>query len=51
MRKLFWSGPNEKSKFPLIAWDKVCSPKEARGTSLRQIGLMNLALGQSWFGT
>ena len=31
LRNFFWQGSGDKKKFALLAWDKVCKPKEIGG--------------------
>lgn len=45
MRKFFWNGSNDQQRIPLVAWDKICNPKDAGGVGLRKWPIMNLALG------
>ena len=45
MRKFFWNGANEENKIPLLAWEKICRPKEEGGAGLRDWSCMNRALG------
>ncbi|XP_059067698.1 uncharacterized protein LOC131858469 [Cryptomeria japonica] len=39
------SWKDDKGKFPLIAWKKICQPKKAGSAGIRQILVMNLAMG------
>ena len=45
MRNLFWNGSNEGDKIPLLAWKKICRPKEKGGAGIRNWQLMNKVLG------
>ncbi|XP_059068362.1 uncharacterized protein LOC131858900 [Cryptomeria japonica] len=45
MKIFLWNGSNDKGNFPLISWGKISQPKNARGASIRQISIMNLAMG------
>lgn len=45
MRRFFWSGTGESQKFPLMAWEKICKPFGARGAGVKQLHLMNMAMG------
>lgn len=45
MRKFLWNGSDDKGKFHLVAWKKICQPKKAGGPGIRQISIMNLAMG------
>lgn len=45
MRNFLWNGSDDKGKFPLIAWKKICQPKMAGGAGIHQISIMNLAMG------
>lgn len=31
---------------PLVAWDKLCMPKNAGGAGLRNLMIMNLSMGE-----
>ena len=44
-RKLFWNGSNDEDKIPLLAWEKICKPKEDGGAGIRNWEVMNKALG------
>ena len=45
MQIFFWNGSNEGDKIYLIAWEKICQPKEEGGSGIRNWQLMNKALG------
>lgn len=45
MRNFLWNGLEDKRKFPSIALNKVSQLKSAGGAGIRQIYLMNLAMG------
>ena len=47
IRKFLWQGgkPNGLKKFHLVNWDIVCSPKNCGGVGIRDLTMMNLALG------
>ncbi|XP_075074890.1 uncharacterized protein LOC142162436 [Nicotiana tabacum] len=40
-RSYIWSGTNTITKRPLIAWDKMCLPKSARGYNLMNLQVWN----------
>lgn len=42
-RKFMWSGKLEKNAIALVAWNKVCVPKEEGGLALKQLKVWNLA--------
>ncbi|KAL4340840.1 hypothetical protein GQ457_08G018090 [Hibiscus cannabinus] len=44
MRRYWWTGKANKRGWPLMAWDKICSPKNAGGLGLRDLRCFNLAL-------
>ncbi|KAH9292951.1 hypothetical protein KI387_041863, partial [Taxus chinensis] len=43
-KKNLWQGMEEKFKFHLVAWDKVCTPKSMGGLGIKNIEKMNEAL-------
>lgn len=46
MRPFLWSSNKDgRNKLPLVAWDKVCLPKELGGTGIKNLEKHNLALG------
>ncbi|KAL4347498.1 hypothetical protein GQ457_17G013380 [Hibiscus cannabinus] len=44
MRKFWWTGKTNKQGWPLMAWDRICSPKNVGGLGLRDLRCFNLAL-------
>lgn len=40
-RKFFWRQNKEKNSTPLVAWDKICTPKSQGGLGLRKTRPMN----------
>ncbi|XP_021761435.1 uncharacterized protein LOC110726292 [Chenopodium quinoa] len=42
-RKFFWRQEKDKNCIPLIAWDKICRPKNAGGLGLRRTMPLNNA--------
>ncbi|KAL4352786.1 hypothetical protein GQ457_06G015250 [Hibiscus cannabinus] len=44
MRRYWWSGQLSVRGWPLLAWDKICTPKNAGGLGLRDLRRFNLAL-------
>ncbi|KAL4298146.1 hypothetical protein GQ457_12G019110 [Hibiscus cannabinus] len=44
MRRYWWSGKLSERGWPLLAWDKICTPKNAGGMGLRDLRRFNLAL-------
>lgn len=45
MRRFFWSRIGGEQNFPLISWDKICSPKQVGGVGKIYLSIMNLAMG------
>ena len=46
LRDFLWNNNKDgKKKLPLVAWDKVCLPKELGGIGIRSLENQNLALG------
>ncbi|XP_059068327.1 uncharacterized protein LOC131858877 [Cryptomeria japonica] len=46
LRSFLWNNNRDgKSRIPLLAWDKVCLPKELGGSGIRNLENQNLALG------
>lgn len=45
MRRFLWNGSSDFQKFPLLAWDKICKPQGVKGVGVKQLHLMNLAMG------
>ncbi|XP_059067465.1 uncharacterized protein LOC131858288 [Cryptomeria japonica] len=37
LRSFFWQGAEEKKRISLMAWDKICRPKSARGIGIKDI--------------
>jgi hypothetical protein len=49
IRGFLWKGRKEvKGGHCLVAWDKVCAPKEWGGLGIPNIKMMNLALRTRW---
>ncbi|KAL4284192.1 hypothetical protein GQ457_16G013550 [Hibiscus cannabinus] len=44
MRRYWWLRKLNKRDWPFLAWDKVCTPKNAGGLGLRDLRRFNLAL-------
>ncbi|KAL4348123.1 hypothetical protein GQ457_17G009920 [Hibiscus cannabinus] len=44
MRRYWWSGKLSERGWPLLAWDKICTPKNAGGLGLRDLRRFNIAL-------
>ncbi|KAL4202551.1 hypothetical protein AMTRI_Chr02g264260 [Amborella trichopoda] len=49
MRNFLWSGQEDKKKFHLVAWDKVCQPKDQGGLGIKVIRKHNAALLGKWW--
>ena len=47
-RNFLWGSFEEDFKYPLVAWNKVCSPVELGGLGIWRIGLFNQALLGKW---
>lgn len=45
MRNFFWNGKGEQDKIPLVAWDKVCQPRQVGGVGPRKWIFLNEAMG------
>ena len=46
LRSFLWvENATRKDKIPLLAWDKVCLPKECCQAGLRNLDIQNRALG------
>ena len=43
-----WSGEGNKHKYHLIAWEKVCRPKDLGGLGILDLDFMNTALLSKW---
>lgn len=43
-----WGASEEVFKYPLVVWDKVCSPIEVGGLGIRKIGNFYQALLGKW---
>ena len=43
-----WGTSKKGFKYPLVAWDKVCSPVEVGGLGVRKIVCFNQALLAKW---
>ena len=50
IRIFFWNGPNEEEKIPLLAWEKICRPKDKGGVGIKNWQSMNQALGAQLYG-
>lgn len=44
MKRFLWSGSEDRRRFHLVSWEKVCKPKWAGGLSVRRLGFFNEAL-------
>ncbi|KAL4298005.1 hypothetical protein GQ457_12G013580 [Hibiscus cannabinus] len=44
MRRYCWSGKLSERGWPLLEWDKICTPKNAGGLGLRDLRRFNIAL-------
>ena len=42
-RDFFWKNSNSDKGMPLVAWDKVCRPKQLGGLGLRKTAAVNTA--------
>ena len=47
-RNFLWGTSNEVFKYSLVAWEKVCLPREEGGLGIRRVGLFNQALLGKW---
>ncbi|XP_059068658.1 uncharacterized protein LOC131859127 [Cryptomeria japonica] len=46
VRSFLWNNNVDKTKrISLLAWDRVCAPKDKGGAGIRELGKQNLALG------
>ena len=46
IKRFLWQGGNQnQSKFHLVNWNIVCTPKDCGGAGIRDSSKMNLALG------
>ena len=43
-----WSGQENKPKYHLVAWEKVCRPKDLGGLGILDLEIMNIALLSKW---
>lgn len=43
-----WSGEENKHKYHLVAWEKVCRPKDLGGLGILDFDIMNIALLSKW---
>lgn len=43
-KRFLWSGVEEKKRIPLVAWDKVCRPKNKGGLGIKALKTFNKAL-------
>lgn len=51
LRYFIWNdNVNMKGRIPLLAWDRVCAPRDKGGAGVKDLGKQNLALGAklSW---
>jgi len=42
-RDIFWKNSNSDKGMPLVAWDKVCRPKQCGGLGIRKTAAVNTA--------
>uniref|UniRef100_A0A7N2LV02 Uncharacterized protein n=1 Tax=Quercus lobata TaxID=97700 RepID=A0A7N2LV02_QUELO len=47
-RNFLWESSEECFKYPLVAWDKVCSPLEMGGLGIKKLVHFNHALLRKW---
>ena len=47
-RNFLWGSSEEKFRYSLVAWDKVCSPIETGGLGIRRFVNLNKALLGMW---
>ena len=47
-RNFLWGSSEGSFKYPLVAWDKVCSPIEMGGLGIRNVVSFNQALLRKW---
>lgn len=47
-RDFLWGGGEEAFHYHLVAWDRVCVPKENGGLGVRSLVTFNLALLGKW---
>lgn len=45
-----WDVLEDEFKYPLVAWDIVCSSIEVGGLGIRKIGSFNQAILGKWLG-
>ncbi|XP_059068971.1 uncharacterized protein LOC131859353 [Cryptomeria japonica] len=46
LRSFIWNeNVNKKGRIPLLAWDRICAPRDKGGGGVKDIGKQNLALG------
>jgi hypothetical protein len=43
-RDFLWSGTEDQKRYPLVAWDKVCLPKNLGGLGIRKLKHLNISL-------
>ncbi|KAG9440626.1 hypothetical protein H6P81_020791 [Aristolochia fimbriata] len=46
--KFLWCGTEQKVKYPLVRWKRVCRPKELGGMGLKRIKHMNEVMLSKW---
>ncbi|XP_074290596.1 uncharacterized protein LOC141617312 [Silene latifolia] len=44
MKSFLWDNGTEYRRVPLVAWDRICRPKEEGGLGLRDLGVWNKAM-------
>ena len=47
-RNFLWGSSVECFKYPLVAWEKVCLPRESGGLGIRTLASFNQALLGKW---
>uniref|UniRef100_A0A2N9HRX8 Reverse transcriptase zinc-binding domain-containing protein n=1 Tax=Fagus sylvatica TaxID=28930 RepID=A0A2N9HRX8_FAGSY len=47
-RNFLWNGIGEKHKFPLVKWNKICTPYNQGGLAVKNLRLFNEALLGKW---
>ena len=47
-RNFLWEASKDAFKYPLVAWEKVCSPVEDGGLGIWRVGLFDQALLCKW---